>query len=408
MRSIGIIGAGLAGVTLARTLRHRGYDGALHLVGDEPELPYDRPPLSKDYLIGTNKPSDIWLHEPTFYEDNAIDLRTGSTVDHIAIGEGAIRLSDGESIAVDQLVLATGGRPRRLSLSGSELAGVSYLRSIADANSLRERLIDAASVVVVGGGFIGSEIAATARIMGKQVTIVEQAPRLLPRVLPADISDVLEEIHRDHGVRVLCRRHIQRFGGDTHVQFVELSGGLHIEADLVVIGIGMEPNDELASSAGLTCTDGIHVNPFGITSIPQVAAIGDVARRFDPNSGRSVRSEHWLSAQNQALRLADALLGAIPDTTETPWAWSHQYDHDIQVAGDCVDAEASIIRGNRDSKNFCALYLRNGKVVGAFGLNAGRDTRGAMRLIESGAQPTIEELQDAGMDLRKMATGRST
>ncbi|MBY4383821.1 hypothetical protein CH260_15415 [Rhodococcus sp. 05-2256-B2] len=404
MKSIGIVGAGLAGVTLAQSLRNNGYDGSIHLFGAEPEIPYDRPPLSKAYLVGDADRSSLTLHEPSFYEDNDIDLRTDCVVDAIEPARTGIRLATGHRVALDFVALATGGRPRPLPIEGATLDGVAYLRTLADADKLRHRLRTATSIVVVGGGFIGSEIAATAKSLGKEVTIVEQAPRLLPRVVPSDISDVLEEVHRNNGVRVLCRRHIQRMIGDSHVRAVELSGDLTIAADLVVVGIGMLPNDELAQEAGLTCAQGISVDPFGITSIPQIAAIGDVALRHDARLGRPVRSEHWRGAQTQATRLAETLMGGHPSTLDVPWSWSHQYDHDIQVTGDCVGAEQTIIRGDRQGAQFCALYLRDRKVVGAFGLNAGRDIRGAMRLIETGAEPALGDLADTTTDLRRMAS----
>lgn len=401
--SVAIIGASLAGVNAAGGLRRHGYDGRIVLIGDEPELPYDRPPLSKDFLLGAKSDADVRLHPDSFYVDNAIELRAGSRVTRLLPSEGGFELDgSGEVLRVDDVVLATGAAPIRLPVAGCELDGVFYLRTLADAIALRDNLATASSVVVVGGGFVGTEIAASAAALGKSVTIVEREPEILGRVLPRDLAALIAEVHSEKGVRILRGQTVTGIGGSTVVRHVELSDGSRIEADLVVIGIGVRPATELAAEIGIACDNGVIVDEYCRTSLKNVYAAGDVASFPDPILSRRIRLEHWKHAQNQGLAVAMSIVGEERPYEDVPWFWSHQFEHDIQLAGHIEGADSKVVRGDVDAARFCTLYLRDRAVVGAFGFNAGRDVRGAMELIRTAAPVTAAELADPSVDLRRL------
>jgi 3-phenylpropionate/trans-cinnamate dioxygenase ferredoxin reductase subunit len=398
-----IIGAGLAGVRAAATLRTEGFDGRVVLVGAEPHLPYDRPPLSKQLLQGAESQADIQLHPEKFYAEQAIELRLGAEVSKLVQDGLRVVLASGEELAADAVLLCTGGVPRRLNVPGSDLEGVHCLRSVDDALAIRRELASGASVVVVGAGWIGSEVAASARALGCEVTIVEIAPKPLGQVLGDEICDVYARLHRDRGVDLRTGVGVERFGGAGRVQEVVLTDGSTIPANVVVVGIGMEPVTALAEDAGIAVDNGVLVDECGATSVPAVFAAGDVANRLDTGTGGRVRREHWQSAHKHAVSTAKAMLGKREPFTEVPWFWSDQYDVNLQMAGDPGAADRVVTRGNVGDLNFAAFYLQGERLVAAVGVDRPRDVRGAMKLIEEGLPVDPAALSDADVDLRRLA-----
>jgi 3-phenylpropionate/trans-cinnamate dioxygenase ferredoxin reductase subunit len=398
-----IIGAGLAGVRAAAALRGQGFDGRVVLVGGEPHLPYDRPPLSKGVLQGTRAESDIRLHPEDFYVSSAIDLRLGTHATRLLARERRVVLSTGETLRADKLLLCTGGVPRQLDVPGSGLEGVHRLRSLDDALAIRERLRPGARVVVVGAGWIGAEVAASARELDCEVTLVEIAPIPLSRVLGDAIGRVYAQLHRDRGVDLRTGVGVARIEGTTRVRSVVTTDGRAVPADVVVVGVGMQPDTRLAEEAGIAVADGILVDAFGETSIPGVFAAGDASRRLDVALGRHVRAEHWQSAQRHAVATATSMLGRREPFGEVPWFWSDQYGINLQLAGDASAADDVVSRGDVEDLSFAAFYLRGGRVTAAVGINRPRDVRAAIGLIERAVPVDRAALADANVDLRRLS-----
>ena len=401
--AVAIVGASLAGVSAAAELRRRGFDGRVSLISDEPHLPYDRPPLSKDILQGTRAASDVLLREEKFYGDNDIDLMLGNRVASIVPAERRLLFTDGTTLRADRLLLCTGGRPRRLTVPGAELDGVHYLRSLDDACAIRDRLVRGGPVVVVGAGFIGAEVAASASGLGAEVTLLEIAPVPLSRVFGDEIGAFYADAHRARGVDVRTGTGLAEVKGGAAVEEVVTTDGQTLPASLVVIGIGIEPDTRLAEDAGIATGNGILVDEHGETSTPNVFAAGDVANRIDARTGERVRHEHWQTAQRHAAATAASLLGERTPFSEVPWFWSDQYDLNLQVAGSPLNADEVVVRGRTDDMSFTAFYLRGGALTGVLGVNRPRDVRSSMRLIELGAPVETSVLGDESVDLRKLA-----
>jgi 3-phenylpropionate/trans-cinnamate dioxygenase ferredoxin reductase subunit len=399
-----IIGAGVAGVRAAGALRNEGFDGRLVLVGAEPHLPYDRPPLSKEVLLGAQPPSDIQLHPEDFYDGLDIELRVATTATRLLPRERRILLATGEALTADKVLLCTGGRPRRLDVPGRDLGCVHCLRTVDDAVAIRDRLHQAAGVVVVGAGWIGAEVAASARELGVQVTLLELAPIPLARVLGDELGRAYAQLHRDRGVDLRTDVGVARIDGRERVREVVTTDGRSVPADLVVVGVGTEPATRLAANAGIAVRNGILVDERGETSVPGVFAAGDGANRLDVRTGRHVRMEHWLSAQRHAVATAGAMLGRREAFSEVPWFWSDQYGIGLQMAGDPARADDVVRRGDIEDLSFAAFYLRQGCLVAAVGINRPRDVRAAMRLIEQGEPVDRAALADASVDLRRLTT----
>jgi 3-phenylpropionate/trans-cinnamate dioxygenase ferredoxin reductase component len=398
-----IVGAGLAGVSAATALRADGFDGRLVLVGGECQLPYDRPPLSKGILLGEQTPADILLYQESFYVDNDIELVLGAPVTGIAPAERKVHLATGASLVADRLLLCTGGSPRRLSLPGDHLEGIHYLRSLDDALAIQDQLQIHGSLVVVGAGFIGAEVAAAARERGCPVTLLEVTPRPLGQALGDAIGDVYAQLHRDRGVDLRTGVGVAAFNGPDRVWEVITTEGEAIPADVVVVGVGMKPDTQLAEDAGLVVDDGIVVDEFGQTSIEGVFAAGDVARRFDPRSGRYVRHEHWQNARRHAMAVAGTMTGRRQPYDEVPWFWSDQYGVNLQTAGEPRAGTAVVFRGDIESTSFTAFSLDGDRVVGVIGVNRPRDVRAAMSLIEHRVPVDAAVLSDDDVDLRQLA-----
>ena len=368
LRHIVVVGASLAGLRAVEALRRLGYAGRLTLVGAEARLPYDRPPLSKQLLAGTQEPEDVALRrEP--WQDLDVDLRLATRAVALDPAARALALAGGERLAYDGLVVATGGRAR--SLRGTDdLAGVHTLRTLDDALALRAALARGPRVLVVGAGFIGAEVAATCRARGLEVAMVEPLPAPLARGVGPEIGRVVEALHRDHGVDVRCGVGVTAFEGDGRVERAVLSDGSRLEADLAVIGIGMEPEVEWLAGSGLELRDGVVCDETLATRAPGVVAAGDVARWPNPLFGEEMRVEHWTNAVEQAEAAARRLLGSRQPFAPVPYFWSDQYDRKLQFAGRArPDDELHLVQGSFAERRFVALYARAGRLVGVLGMN---------------------------------------
>jgi 3-phenylpropionate/trans-cinnamate dioxygenase ferredoxin reductase subunit len=325
-RTFILVGASLAGAKAAETLRAEGFDGRLVLVGAEAARPYERPPLSKDYLRGEVGREKVYVHDERFYADRDIELRLGRTAVALDTARHDVTLADGGRLRYDRLLLSTGAEPRRLSIPGADLDGVLYLRSVEDSDVLRERLDRGGALVVIGAGWIGAEVAASARQRGLDVTVIDPAAVPLERVLGADVGAIYRDIHADHGVRMLLETGVEAFEGDTAVERVRTNDGATHECDLVVVGIGVQPRTALAVGTGITVDNGILVDEHLQTSAPGVFAAGDVANARHPLYGEPIRVEHWANALHQGPVAAHAMLGHAVSYDRVPYFFSDQYD----------------------------------------------------------------------------------
>lgn len=385
--SVTIVGASLAGLRAAETLRRDGFDGPVTLIGDEAHEPYDRPPLSKQVLAGDWEPDRIALTPSDKLADLDLDLRLGATAAGFDLASRTLRLTggetEGETLEVDALLIATGARCRTL---GRPREGVHVLRSLDDCLALRADF-DAAPdrVVVVGAGFIGAEVAATARTRGLDVTVVEALTAPLIRVLGPEMGEVCAAVHRDHGVDLRTGAGVEGFDGAGRVERVRLTDGSAVDASVVVVGIGVVPNTEWLEGSGLTLDDGVVCDAAGLAA-PGVAAAGDVARWPNRRFGEVMRVEHWDNAAAQGAHSARALLGAAEPYEPVPWFWSDQYDRKIQLAGHVrPDDEVRVVAGSVAERRFAALYGRGGRLMGALGFNRPRHVMRYRAMIEQGA-----------------------
>jgi 3-phenylpropionate/trans-cinnamate dioxygenase ferredoxin reductase subunit len=394
-----IIGGGPAAATTAGTLRDDGFDGAITLIGAEPIPPYERPPLSKGYLRGV-EPEPHWVRPPGWYAENAVDARFGVRAERVLAAERVVELEGGERLPFDQAVIATGVRSRRLAIPGADLPGVLELRSVSDADAIREAARDASKVVLVGMGFIGAEVASSLRQLGLDVTAVEFAATPLERVLGAELGRAIEALHRDHGVEMVFHDAAERFEGDGRFEALVTKEGRRIEGDLAVVGIGVEPITDVAGE-GLAVDNGIVVDATLRTAVDGVWAIGDVARHDHPVFG-PIRVEHFDSALKMGETVARNIQGA-GDVHEDPhWFWSDQYDEQIQMSGFAMTWDETVIRGSIEDRSFAAFLLRDGQLLSAFSMNHKFDVRRSMPLIATCAHPDPALLADPDFDLREL------
>ncbi len=399
-----IIGAGQAGVQTAEALRSSGYEGSITLLGDEADGPYHRPPLSKAWLAGDMEAAQLVMRAPEMLARKHIELRTSVTVTGIDRAAQRVLLADGTSLAYSGLLLATGSTPRRLPLPGGNAAGVLALRSKSDANAMAERMALCIEknlpVVVIGGGFIGLEVAATARKKGLAVTVLEAAPRLLGRVLAPKLSDWYAELHRSHGVNLVFDARIAALnvGADGAVTGVQMADGTVHPAGLVVVGIGVNANDQLALAAGLECDRGIVVDGCGRTSDPAIVAAGDCTARRLPD-GSLLRLESVQNATEQGKSAAAALLGQDRPFTATPWFWSDQYDKKLQMAGLSTGADQWAVRGDMAANSFSVYHFKGEQLLAVDSVNAAKEHLQARKLLDAGVSPTLAQATDTGFDL---------
>jgi 3-phenylpropionate/trans-cinnamate dioxygenase ferredoxin reductase subunit len=397
-----VVGASLAGATAAATLREEGFDGRLVLVGAEEEPPYERPPLSKEYLRGERPFEKLLVRPVETYSELEIELRLGIAAQSLDPSSRELELADGERIRYDKALVCTGGQNRRFPIPGLELEGVHGLRTLADAARLREEARPGRRAVVVGMGFIGSEVAATLRGLGLEVAAVEVFETPLERALGAQVGSAIAELHRDHGVELVLGDGVAAFEGAGRVERVRTAGGRVLGCDFAVVGLGIEPAVELAASAGVALENGVAVDERCRTSVEGIYAAGDVASHFHPLYGRRIRVEHWLNAIEQGSAAALSMLGRGEPYAQVHWFWSDQYDANLQYAGHHTDWDELVVRGSLEERTFAAFYLKDGLVDAVVALNRGRDVQRAKRLIAARAPVDPAALRDEDVDLRTL------
>jgi 3-phenylpropionate/trans-cinnamate dioxygenase ferredoxin reductase subunit len=367
-QTFAIVGAGLAGAKAAETLREEGYDGRVVLLGAEPELPYERPPLSKEYLRGEADRARAFVHEAGFYDERAIELRSGENIVRLDPGRRELTLQSGEQLVYDRLLLTTGSAPRRLSIPGSELEGVHYLRTLGDSDALRARLDAGGRLVIVGAGWIGCEVAASARQRGLEVTVIAPHPVPFVRVLGAEVGTLYRDLHVDHGVEMLLGTAVASLEGTDRVERIRMTDGPTIDCDAVVVGIGATPRAMLAAAAGLAVHNGILVDGRLETSAPGIFGAGDVANHLHPMLGR-LRVEHWDNALQQGPAAARSMLGSTDSYARMPYFFSDQYDVGMEYTGHATDWDRVVFRGDPAARAFIAFWLREGRVLAGMNVN---------------------------------------
>jgi 3-phenylpropionate/trans-cinnamate dioxygenase ferredoxin reductase subunit len=398
-----IVGGGQAAVQAIDTLRRKGFTGELVLVGDEPWLPYQRPPLSKKYLAGALERDRLLLRPPHFYESHAVETRLGRRVEEISRREQRLRLDDGSSVAYDALLIATGSRPRPLGAPGAELPGVHFLRTIADVERIRAELAPGKRLVIVGGGYIGLEVAATACEAGLDVTVLEMADRVMNRVVCPQLSHFYQAEHARHGVRILCNSRVRALTAahaSGRVRTVVTEDGEEHPADVVVVGCGVLPADELAVAAGLVCENGVVVDDRCRTSDPVIHAAGDCTSHLSLRYGRRLRLESVDNAFEQGASAALSLLGMDTIHDKVPWFWSDQYDLKLIIVGVGQGYDTVVMRGDPASRAFSACYLRGGELIAVDSINSPKDQMAARKLIAARVRPSPDRLADQTIPLR--------
>jgi 3-phenylpropionate/trans-cinnamate dioxygenase ferredoxin reductase subunit len=397
-----IAGAGHAAGQLVTSLKQHQFDGRIVLVGDEPYLPYQRPPLSKKYLAGELPAERLYVKPASFYAEAGVELHLDTRITAIDRDAGKLTIDDGDDIAFDKLVLAVGSRARRLRVDGENLERVHYLRSIADVDTIREDLQPGRRLVIAGAGYIGLEVAAVAQQAGLDVTVIEMADRVMSRVVSPEISDFYQIEHTNQGVKFRLSTGVAAFEGKKRVKAVITSENEAIPADLVVIGVGIVPNSELASAAGLTTEDGIVVDDHCRSSAPDIYAVGDCTLHPNAIFGRQLRLESVHNAVEQAKTAAANICGEDRAYCQVPWFWSDQYDLKLQIAGLSQGYDDVVIRGNPAGRSFSCLYLREGYLIAVDAINAPRDFVQSKPLIENHAPLRSDQLADAGTALKDL------
>jgi NADPH-dependent 2,4-dienoyl-CoA reductase/sulfur reductase-like enzyme len=400
-----IVGGSLAGAKAAETLRKEGFGGPVVLVGAEPETPYERPPLSKGYLLGTADRESPRVHPADWYPENDVDLRTGVRATHLDPVAHRLTLDTGEELGYAKLLLATGASARRLPVPGADLDGVRYLRTFADSDQLLADLSGGGKrVLIVGAGWIGLEVAAAARHHGNDVTIVEPQPTPLHAALGPDMGAVFARLHRQHGVDLLTDTTVREFRGtDGRVTSVVTDGHAGLDADLVVVGIGATPNIELAAAAGLEVDNGVVTDHALRTSAADVFAAGDVASSFHPLYGRYVRVEHWANALNGGPAAARSMLGQDVVYDRVPYFFTDQYDLGMEYSGLGGPGDTVVTRGNPDDGAFIAFWLENGRVTAGMNVNVWDVTEPIQQLIRTRRQVPVASLTDVDTPLELLA-----
>ena len=399
-----ILGAGQTAAQLVDSLRRDGYTGRLVVVGDESHLPYQRPPLSKKFLAGALPVERLALKPTAFYESAQAELRLGVRAEGLALGRREVALSDGDTLHYDRLLLATGSTPRRLPLPGHDLVGVHYLRTVADVDRIRAELAPGARVVIVGGGYIGLEVAATCRTLGHEVDVLEMTDRVMNRVVAPEVSAFFAGEHARAGVRLHAGAQVTCFApradDSRRVGHVETLAGESFAADIVIIGVGVLPNTGLAQAAGLACENGITVDLHGQTSDPAVYAAGDCASHPSLRYGRRVRLESVDNAFEQAKTVAANIAGHPTVHDRVPWFWSDQFDLKLLIVGLNVDYDRVVLRGCQDSRSFSCCYLRGTELLALDCVNAAKDYMAARKLIALRVHCDPGRLADPAIELR--------
>ena len=402
-RKVIIVGGSLAGASAAFAIRNAGFDGGVTLVGEERHLPYERPPLSKDYLRGEVGREKVYVHDEGFYAEHDIELRLGRSGVSLDTSSNELALHGGERLRYDRLLLATGAEPRRLPIPGAELDGVLYLRSVEDSDALRGRLDRGGAVVVVGSGWIGAEVAASARQRGLEVTVVDPLSVPLERVLGVEVGTIYRDIHSEHGVQMLMGTGVEAFQGDKAVERVRTSDGQELDCDFVVVGVGVQPRIRLAERAGLAVDNGVLVDERLQTSVPGVFAAGDVANAHHPFYGERIRVEHWANALNQGPAAARNMLDQPAAYDRLPYFFSDQYEVGMEYTGFARAWDRVIFRGDPATREFVAFWLVEDRVVAGMNVNVWEVTDPIKRLILERVAVDDRRLADPDVPLDQVA-----
>ena len=397
-----IIGAGQSGAQAVATLRAEGYTGALTMIGDESHAPYQRPPLSKAYLMGTMERERLFLKPDAFYRDAQCEMILGVGATRIDRATKTVHLADGCTLAYDKLLLATGSRVRKIRCPGADLRGIHYLRGIDDVDALRASFQPGKKLAIVGGGYIGLEVAAVAAKRGIDVTVFEAMDRLMARAVSAPISDFYDKVHRAAGVKVLLNTGVEAFEGDGALAAIRAEGTSY-PADVALVGIGIIPNIELAKEAGLGCDDGIVVNEKSdVTGDPAIFAAGDCTRHVG-REGTALRLECVQNAIDQAKHAALGMLGKPSTYREVPWFWSDQYDLKLQIAGLARPSDRLVVRGNPEARKFAIFHLRDGAIAAVEAVNAAPEYLVGKKLIADGTKVAPDRLADTSIPMKTIA-----
>jgi 3-phenylpropionate/trans-cinnamate dioxygenase ferredoxin reductase subunit len=400
MSTILIVGAGQAGSQAIDTLRREGFAGRLVLIGEETQLPYQRPPLSKKYLAGELDEERLLFRHRSFYDDHRVELKLGAPVIGLDPSGRRVTLAGGEDLAYDRLLLCLGAQSRRLNCPGAELPGVHYLRAIADVAPIRSGLKPGARVVVIGGGYIGLETAATARKLGCAVTVLEMADRVMNRVVASSVSEFFAHEHRLQGVKIVCNTRVVGLEGADRVERVVCADGSTHPADVLVVGVGAQAHSELASTAGLACENGILVDEYCRTSDPAIFAAGDCTNHPSPRFGMRVRLESVDNAFEQAKTAALNMLERPTVHDRVPWFWSDQYDNKLLIVGLSQGFDQQVMRGDPATRSFSVCYLKGGELQAVEAINHSKDYMAARKLITERARPDLAKLADIQIGLK--------
>jgi 3-phenylpropionate/trans-cinnamate dioxygenase ferredoxin reductase subunit len=399
-----VVGANLAGGTAAAELREQGFDGRVVLIGEEPLAPYERPPLSKEFLRGEQHLEDGFVRPPGWFEEHDVETRFGVRAERIDTSGRVVALADGEEIAYDRLLVATGCRNRRFPIPGLDLEGVLDLRTAQDCERIKQAAADGGRCVMVGMGFIGAEVAASLRSLGVDVTVVEPFETPLYRVVGPEIGGVIRDVHAEHGVTMHFGDGVDRFEGGERVEIVVTTEGKRLECDFAVVGVGVQPNIEIAEGSGIEVQNGIMVDAGLETNVPGVFAAGDVALHDHPTFGR-IRVEHFDNALKMGQHAAHSMLGDKQLFDDSHWFWSDQYDVNVQMAGFATNWDEIVFRGSPQERSFSAFFLKDGVLLLALSMNRPRDVRRSMPLIRARVQPDPAKLRDEDVDLRTLLDG---
>jgi 3-phenylpropionate/trans-cinnamate dioxygenase ferredoxin reductase component len=403
MSGLVIIGASYAGIQAALAARDAGYAEPVTVVGDERSLPYQRPPLSKDFLLGDTGAQNLILRDDTFFANKRIDLLLDRRVVEIDRTARQVALADGARLDFDRLVIATGSRARQIAVSGAELDGVCYLRSVADAMDLKARLDQASEIVIVGGGFIGLEVASSAARLGKKVTVIETASRLLARAVSPIVSRFLLDAHAQAGVEVRLGETVTAMTGDAgRLTGVDLGSGVRLRADLAVVGIGGIANDELASAAGLKCANGIVVDEHGRTEASGIYAAGDCANHYNRFAEGWIRLESVQHAQDQGKAAGLAIADSHQPYDSVPRFWSDQYDLKLQIVGHSGRCDQMVTRGSVEESRFSVFHYKQERLLAVESINRSGDQMAARRLIAAGISPSPGQVGDSSFDIKSL------
>jgi 3-phenylpropionate/trans-cinnamate dioxygenase ferredoxin reductase component len=395
-----IVGGGQAGAQAVDTLRREGFSGRLILVCDEDMLPYQRPPLSKKFLSGELAAERLLFRHRAFYDEHAVELKLGARAIGVHPSTRQVVLSGGEELEYDRLLLCLGAFPRPLTCPGADLRGVNYLRNVGDAAAIAEGLKSGARVVIIGGGYIGLEAAATARQMGCAVTVLEMADRIMNRVVASNVSEYFAHEHRTQGVRIVCNSRVVRLQGGDRVENVVCADGSQYPADSLIVGVGALPNSQLASAAGLTCDNGIVVDENCRTSDPAIYAAGDCTNYFSPRYQSRVRLESVDNAFEQSKVAASNMLGHPAVYDRVPWFWSDQYDNKLLIVGLSQGHDQQLTRGDPATRSFSVCYLKGGELLAVEAVNHTKDSMAARKVIPERLRPNIDRLADPRIGIK--------